>query len=420
LRIYDARTKLPWEGGPNVAVVIVHLGTGHPLQYAFPIRFDGVSVASINSRIQVGGEREEAKALRVNSGLSFQGTNVLGLGFVITPAEREALISRNPRNAERIFQYLGGEEVNTSPTQSFNRHVISFGQMELRDAEQWPDLIHIVRERVKPERDKNNRETRRKYWWRFGEVAPALYATVAPLPRCLVNSQVSKHVVFAFQPTTQIFAHTLNVFALSCCSAFCVLQSRIHAIWTRTLSSTLEDRAGTGRIRYAICDCFEPFPFPQGDPRCAITELEGPGEHLYATRARFMTEHQQGLTKLYNALNDPVVDNPQISELRHLHENLDHLVLQTYGWSDVQVPPYCVQNDVERAAVKAFEDEVIDRLFALNAERAAQERAAGDAKSKSVTTDKQDESVTGAAKGVKKGGGKKAGKAVPEGQGSLF
>jgi hypothetical protein len=46
--------------------------------------------------------------------------------------------------------------------------------MELAEAERWPDLLAIVREKVKPERDTNNREVRRKYWWRFGEVAPAL------------------------------------------------------------------------------------------------------------------------------------------------------------------------------------------------------------------------------------------------------
>src|SRR5271169_6252941 len=36
------------------------------------------------------------------------------------------LIRRNPRNAERIFPYIGGEEVNDDPTHSHHRYVINF------------------------------------------------------------------------------------------------------------------------------------------------------------------------------------------------------------------------------------------------------------------------------------------------------
>ena len=61
-----------------------------------------------------------------------------------------------------------------------------------------------------------------------------------------------------------------------------------------------------------------------------------------------------------------------------LHEDLDRAVLAAYGWSDIPVPPYCPATEADRAAVALFEDTVIDRLFALNAERAAEEaREAG-------------------------------------------
>ena len=55
-----------------------------------------------------------------------------------------------------------------TPDPRLERYVINFGQMELEEAEQWPDLLEIVRELVKPERDQNKRDVRRKYWWRFG------------------------------------------------------------------------------------------------------------------------------------------------------------------------------------------------------------------------------------------------------------
>ncbi len=41
------------------------------------------------------------------------------------------------------------------------------------------------------------------------------------------------------------------------------------------------------------------------------------------------------------------------------------------------MPPYCLKSDDDRAALQAFEDEVIDRLFVLNADRAKKEAALG-------------------------------------------
>jgi hypothetical protein len=51
-------------------------------------------------------------------------------------------------------------------------------------------------------------------------------------------------------------------------------------------------------------------------------------------------------------------------------------VLTAYGWTDLVplVPAFTVPySDTERRNALLFEDAVIDRLFALNAERAAQE-----------------------------------------------
>lgn len=64
-------------------------------------------------------------------------------------------------------------------------------------------------------------------------------------------------------------------------------------------------------------------------------------------------------------------------------------VMAAYGWSDISVPPYVLEVDGEgeplAEAVEArqdFEDEVIDRLMALNEERAKAERRASAAAKK--------------------------------------
>ncbi len=112
-------------------------------------------------------------------------------------------------------------------------------------------------------------------------------------------------------------------------------------------------------LAYAPTECFETFPFPQPDHRTVLPELEAIGEKLYATRARFMIDTDQGLTKTYNALKNPDNDDPRILELRSLHEEMDRAVLAAYGWSDIPVPPYCPLTDEDKAALQTFEDEVI-------------------------------------------------------------
>ena len=42
-----------------------------------------------------------------------------------------ALVAKDEKNAERIFPYIGGEEVFTSPTQAYHRYVIDFGNFPL-------------------------------------------------------------------------------------------------------------------------------------------------------------------------------------------------------------------------------------------------------------------------------------------------
>ncbi len=373
LLIYDATESTPWPGEAAVTISVVHLAKGEPSTLVGTARLNDEPVAHINSRLRPKPERRDPVRLKENHGCSFQGSTVLGMGFTLTPEERDALIEKDQKNAERIFPYLGGEEVNTSPEQDFRRYVISFDQMSLEEAEQWPDLISIVRERVKPERDKNNRINYRERWWQFGELRPGLYAAIAPLERCLVTARVTKHLCFSFQPTDRIFSEATYVFALDLDSSFAVLQSRIHERWARLLSSSLEDR-----LRYAASDCFDTFPFPNPDPKAAIPTLENIGKRLYDTRATFMIDTSQGLTKTYNALKDPSIHDPRIEELRQLHIEMDHAVLAAYAehtgdktWLDIEVPPYTdPQTPAEKSLHQTFEDEILDHLFALNEQRA--------------------------------------------------
>lgn len=373
--IHDATRSMSWPGDAAVSVSVVLLAKGRARESLRVLRLDGEIVTAISSRLRPTPEQGDPIPLRANEGCSFQGSIVLGMGFTLAPKERDALVAKNKKNAERSFPYLGGQEVNTSPTQEHDRYVISFGQMSLEEAGRWPDLLAIVRDKVKPERDQNKRDVRREYWWRFGEVAPALYEAISNLNRCLVTARTSKHTMFSLQPTDRVFSENLVVFALCSQTAFAVLQSRVHTCWVAHTSSTLETRQG-----YRPSDCFETFPFPRPEPRALIPLVEEIGERLYAERATYMIDTNQGLTQTYNQLKDPKCDEPLILTLRQLHEDTDRAVLNAYGWTDLVVPRFCPKTPDERGALEEFQDTVIDRLFALNAERAEEEKRLGAAK----------------------------------------
>lgn len=382
--IHAARRRLEWPGEAAVVVSVVHVHKG-PLPP--PYRLDGKEVERITAFLFPSGGDADPQRLAANAGKSFQGSIVLGMGFTFDDTDRKGvasptslmreLIARDPRNAERIRPYLGGEELNTSPDQSYHRWVIDLNDLSEAEARAgWPDLLRIVEEKVRPERERNNRENYRKLWWLYGERCPGLYAAIAGLPRVLANCQVSKHLAFAFLPSDWIYAHTLNVFALKSFAAFCALQGRPHELWARFFASSLTDV-----MRYTPSDCFETFPFPEDF--ASRPDLEEAGRRYYEHRARLLRERRQGLTKLYNAFHDRHCHDPGIETLRELHAAMDEAVLRAYGWDDLASrarPMFLTDADEDEhvwrgrlAWPAAFREEVLGRLSALNAERAAAE-----------------------------------------------
>ena len=130
-------------------------------------------------------------------------------------------------------------------------------------------------------------------------------------------------------------------------------------------------------LNYSASDCFETFPFPKPDPRTVILALEDIGRRLYDFRAKYMVDENVGLTITYNRLKDPACEDARILELRGLHEETDRQVLAAYGWSDIEVPPFCPMSEGDRKRIEMFEDDVVDRLFVLNGRRAEEERIRG-------------------------------------------
>ena len=423
--IYDATRRYKWPGQAAVIVSVIHIAKGLA---AVPKLLDRASTDRITAFLFPRGGHADPAPLETNRDKAFNGMFLRGMGFtfddtdrkgVASPlAEMRRLIADNPKNREVILPFLGGEELNASPTHAHHRYAINFRDYPLlrtqmdanwatgtetqrRDwlragvvpldypepvAADWPELRAIVEERVKPERMKlSDSATDRGFkiaWWRFGRPRPALNTAMCGLDRVLAISQVTTHVAFAFLPAPMVYSHRLYVLADDRDAFFACLQSRSHETWCRAFGSTLGDAP-----MYSAEDCFETFPFPnRWESR---SDLETAGKGYYDHRAALMVTNNEGLTKTYNRFHDPYDHDPGITKLRDLHTAMDRAVLAAYGWTDI--PTTCDffplhpddEPDPDSPRPKRIphryrwpddiQNEVLARLLALNTERATRQ-----------------------------------------------
>lgn len=361
--IYRAWRSRPWPGGANleIAQVWLHRGdwTGQPILDGQPVR--GITPA-LDGRSRISGP---AHRLVVNAGQSFIGSFLNGTGFVLTPEEAQALIDKDSRNRDVLFPYLNGEDLNSRPDQSPSRWVINFHDWPLERAEEYPDVLAIVREHVKPHRDHVNRNAHRKYWWHYGDKRPALYEAIADLDRVLLIAQTSNTLMPAFASPASVFSHTVVVFAYDDSAHFGALTSAFHWWWTAVRAATMRND-----LRYTPSDCFETFPQP------ALTEdIATQGGALDEHRQALMLDRQEGLTTTYNRVHDPDERAGDVVELRRLHVELDYAVAAAYGWDDLDLAHdfWPTRHGTRYTIGEPARTEVLDRLLELNHVRYAEE-----------------------------------------------
>ena len=419
--IYDAKRRFRWPGQAAVVISVLHVQKGC---WDAARLLDGQQVSEITAFLFHRGGHQDPARLRANAGKGFVGSYVLGMGFtfddtdrngVATPlAEMRRLITEHPKNQELIFPYLGGEEVNTSPTHMPHRYVINFHDYPLRRkdigelwgdaspdrrrelqrqavvpldysepvAADWPDLLDIIEAKVKPARDSQNRKALRERWWHYAEKRPGLNRAIANLECVLVIARVSDTFAFVRLQADVVFNEKTIVFPFAGYAPFTSLQSRVHETWVRFFSTTLKDD-----LQYTPSDCFETFPFPHDWTNHPALEAEG--KHYYDFRAALMVKYNEGLTKTYNRFHDPYETEPEIAQLRELHAAMDRAVLNAYGWQDIPTDcefllDYPIDEAEWGSKKKPYRyrwrdevrDEVLARLLELNAQRAAKERDA--------------------------------------------
>jgi hypothetical protein len=299
--------------------------------------------------------------LAENDGVAFIGSYVLGLGFTISPDESAALIGENHRNAEALFPYIIGKDLNRRPDCSASRWVINFQDWSQERASQYPDLMDRVRRLVKPERDKQSDRSRREIWWRFTRPAPELYEAITDLDYVLALSRVSDVIVPVRVPVGPVFAERIVVFATQSYTDLAVLSSSVNVSWVLRYASTMETR-----ILYGPSDVFTTLPRPAG-----VSGLDQLGQRLDEDRRQLMLSRAWGLTRTYNAIHDPAITDPAIVQLREVHKETDQAVLAAYGWSDVplEVGHHPTKIGIRWTISRDARFEILDRLLEENHRR---------------------------------------------------
>ena len=169
--------------------------------------------------------------------------------------EAEAL-----HTAALIRDYRNGRDLTGEPRNVMVIDAFGLSAEELRT--QHPAVYQWLLERVKPERDQNNRDSRRKNWWLLGETNPKLRKQLAGLPRYIATVETAQHRTFQFLDASILPDNKLIAIAMNDAFHLGVLSSQLHVDWALATGSWL----GVGNDPvYLKSRCFETFPFPDED-----------------------------------------------------------------------------------------------------------------------------------------------------------
>ena len=340
--------------------------TRAPLAAGASCWLDGEDVPHIGPDLQpVGAVIGRPFRLRANDDLAFQGTNVLGLGFTLTPDQATAMIDRDARYADVVQPYVIGKDLNQRPDTSASRWIINFRDWPLDRCAAFPEALAIVTRSVRPERDRIKERRTREQWWQYTRARPELYETIAKLDHVLAISLVGSTLLPVRVPTGPVFAHVCGVFAFDDFAHLAILSSDAHAIWAIRYTSTMRTD-----IRYAPSDVFATFPGPE------VTDaLEALGQRLDTDRRALMLSRSWGLTTTYNHVHDPADRDPEVANLRDIHAAIDRAVFDSYGWNDLdtEIGHHPTKIGVRWTVSPRVRFELLDRLLAENHRRHALE-----------------------------------------------
>jgi len=303
--------------------------------------------------------------LRSNVRHAARGFMLFGDGFLLSEDEAVRLALIDPTCRLFIRPYMHGKDF---AGRSRGMFVIDFSMLFQEEARaQCPLLFDIVRDRVKSSRDANADKLVKRNWWRFGRPRRELRDACAGLTRYIITSETSRHRYFAFLDASVAADNKLIVIADADPVTLGVLSSSIHVMWAITTGGKL---GVANDPVYVKSKSFDAFPFPADLNADTIASLSVCAERLDAHRKSAIARDERvTMTGMYDVVAKLLSGEPLTPKertihelaacgvLRDIHDELDALVAEAYGW------PWPIPDA-----------EILERLVALHDERVEEEK----------------------------------------------
>ena len=149
-----------------------------------------------------------------------------------------------PGLEKHIREYRNGRDLTASPRGVMVIDLFGLTEADVRN--RFPAVYQHVLDRVKPERDQNNREGYKRNWWVHGEPRQMLRPVLKGLPRYIATVETTKHRTVQFLGGETLPDNMLIAIGLDDAAALAVLSSRFHVTWALTAGGRLG--VGTTRV----------------------------------------------------------------------------------------------------------------------------------------------------------------------------
>lgn len=357
--IFAAYSDEPWtvDGDTSVRISIVMQDDGTERS----IELDGHDVSAIASGLTSGVDISHAAQLDENVGFAHQGGKKNGpfdIDAVVAEAMLAAPLNVNGRpNSDVIFPFLGARDLGQV---SRGKFVIDFGDSAtMKAAAAFEMPFEYVAKNVRPMREGLRNERLARTWWLHESWRKEMRHAIAGLDRWIATPRHSKHRFFVWVAGNTVPDSALVVIVRNDDYVFGVLHSRVHERWAHTTGSHI----GKGNdLRYTHTTTFNAFPFPWAldTPDDALSDTQIKHRDAIGAAAASLNEQREAW------LNPPNLDPDELRQytmtnlyndpptwLAIAHQEVDEAVFAAYGW-----------------AADLSDDEVLERLLALNLERA--------------------------------------------------
>jgi type II restriction/modification system DNA methylase subunit YeeA len=265
--IFFAESDRPWIlAGANVHVSMIGFDDGSETLRSL----NGKPEKVINPNLTATADVTTAGELKTNLNIAFMGTTKGGPFDIPEGLALELLRAPNPHgkpNSDIVVPWVNGMDLTQRPSGTW---IIDYGvSLAESEAANYAAVYEYARTHVKPQRD-ISRTTIREWWLherRRGEMRVAL----APLERFICTTRVSKHRLFVWLQAPTLPDSATFAFGRADDLFFGLLHSRIHEVWARIQGTQVRERESG--FRYTPTSCFENFPFPRPTPaqEAAIT-----------------------------------------------------------------------------------------------------------------------------------------------------